>query len=345
MHRGEVCSKNGSAGGLAREDPSPGPTPTHASEIPLSLPGFRVSDFILLANPACFREPRMTSRIPLTATLLLILGVANLGGMSADHDDRSPTVAGSNPVLSMNLIGFDAATGDLKARHNLRLPSSEITSGESPRQNHYLVDPYNIQSPTLLTIKADVPYSIYDNFLNSIYQVDDAGSQFLYPFDTHRARIRLFVTREEVIDADGRLLRNRRAFQLESHVPTFEGYEIRITPTPENSPTMLDMDIVLKRTLPIRCYSVFIALLMLLISISVFRMALMRKNATTAPEMGEMAFCAALLFAFPAIRNAQPFVPPMGVLSDYLGFFWAESIVAISLIIKLHMWLRRKKHD
>jgi hypothetical protein len=32
--------------------------------------------------------------------------------------------------------------------------------------------------------------------------------------------------------------------------------------------------------------------------------------------MGEMAFCAALLFAFPAIRNAQPFAPPMGVLSD-----------------------------
>jgi hypothetical protein len=61
-----------------------------------------------------------------------------------------------------------------------------------------------------------------------------------------------------------------------------------------------------------------------------------------APEMGEMAFCAALLFAFPAIRNAQPFAPTMGMLSDYLGFFWAESIVAISLIIKLNIWLSRK---
>jgi hypothetical protein len=58
-----------------------------------------------------------------------------------------------------------------------------------------------------------------------------------------------------------------------------------------------------------------------------------------------MAFYAALLFAFPAIRNAQPFTPPMGVLSDYLGFFWAESLVAISLIIKLNIWLSRKKHD
>jgi len=101
----------------------------------------------------------------------------------------------------------------------------------------------------------------------------------------------------------------------------------------------------LRRTLPIRCYSVFIALLMLLISISVFRMALKRLRGMGAPEMGEMAFCAALLFAFPAIRNAQPFAPPMGVLSDYLGFFWAESLVAVTLLIKLNMWLSRKKPE
>lgn len=68
-------------------------------------------------------------------------------------------------------------------------------------------------------------------------------------------------------------------------------------------------------------------------------------GSTAPPEMGEMAFCAALLFAFPAIRNVQPFAPPMGVLSDYLGFFWAESLVAVTLLIKLNMWLRRKKRE
>ena len=245
----------------------------------------------------------------------------------------------------MNLIGFDAVTGDLRARHNLRIPASEVSSIHSPKQTYYLIDPFDTQSPTFLAIRSQVPYSVYDNFLTSIYQVEDAGSQFFYPFDTHRAKIRLFVDREEGIGPGGRPELKRQPFTFDFNIPTFEGYDVTMTPMPDNSPTLLDLDVLLKRTLPIRCYSVFIALLMLLISVSVLRMAQKRIKSTEAPEMGEMAFCAALLFAFPAIRNAQPFAPPMGVLSDYLGFFWAESIVAISLIIKLNIWLRRKKHD
>jgi hypothetical protein len=58
-----------------------------------------------------------------------------------------------------------------------------------------------------------------------------------------------------------------------------------------------------------------------------------------------MAFGAALLFAFPAIRAIEPSVPPMGVLSDYIGFFWAETIVAISLIVHLYSWIKRKSYD
>jgi len=151
--------------------------------------------------------------------------------------------------------------------------------------------------------RRQAPCSVYDNFLTSIYQVEDAGSQFFYPFDTHRARIRLFVDREEGIGSGSRPELKRQPFTFDCNIPTFEGYDVTMIPMPDNSPTL------------------------------------------EATEMGEMAFCAALLFAFPAIRNAQPFAPTMGVLSDYLGFFWAESIVAISLIIKLNIWLRRKKHD
>jgi len=286
----------------------------------------------------------MPSRIPLAVTFLLLQALT-LFTVRGGPDERSSTVPGSNPVLSMNLIGFDAVTGDLKARHNLRIPASEVSLIYAPKQSYYLVDPFDTQSPTFLAIRSQVPYSVYDNFLTSIYQVEDAGSQFFYPFDTHRARIRLFVDREERIGLGGRPELKRQPFTFDFNIPTFEGYDVTMIPMPDNSPTLLDLDVVLKRTLPIRCYSVFIALLMLLISVSVLRMARKRLKSTEAPEMGEMAFCAALLFAFPAIRNAQPFAPPMGVLSDYLGFFWAESLVAISLIIKLNIWLRRKKHD
>ncbi len=53
-----------------------------------------------------------------------------------------------------------------------------------------------------------------------------------------------------------------------------------------------------------------------------------------------MGFIAGLLFAFPAIRGAQPRVPPMGVIVDYFGFFCDEFILIGTLIVVMIAWLR-----
>jgi hypothetical protein len=50
---------------------------------------------------------------------------------------------------------------------------------------------------------------------------------------------------------------------------------------------------------------------------------------------------AALLFAFPTVRNNLPGIPPVGVLFDYAAFFWAEALVALSLIALLAGWTLR----
>jgi hypothetical protein len=54
-------------------------------------------------------------------------------------------------------------------------------------------------------------------------------------------------------------------------------------------------------------------------------------------------FMTALLFALPAVRNLQPYVPPIGGLTDFLSFFWAEALVAGSLSTVVFCWLFRKK--
>jgi hypothetical protein len=59
----------------------------------------------------------------------------------------------------------------------------------------------------------------------------------------------------------------------------------------------------------------------------------------------EGAFCgflAALLFAFPAVRNNLPGGPPIGSLNDFLAFFWTEGIVALALIGVLVTWCVRR---
>jgi hypothetical protein len=35
----------------------------------------------------------------------------------------------------------------------------------------------------------------------------------------------------------------------------------------------------------------------------------------------------------------------IGVLSDYLSFFWCEALVAISLITLLGVWISRRRYD
>jgi hypothetical protein len=52
-------------------------------------------------------------------------------------------------------------------------------------------------------------------------------------------------------------------------------------------------------------------------------------------EAGFTSFLAALLFAFPAVRNALPGSPPIGSLNDFLAFFWTEGIVALALVALL----------
>ena len=54
-----------------------------------------------------------------------------------------------------------------------------------------------------------------------------------------------------------------------------------------------------------------------------------------------VAFLAALLFAFPTVRNNLPGNPPIGSLNDFLAFFWTEGIVALALIAILVTWCVR----
>ena len=84
--------------------------------------------------------------------------------------------------------------------------------------------------------------------------------------------------------------------------------------------------------------------MMLVVAIGYSWMAYKVHCSRIHPDINEMVFGAALLFSFPAIRNIQPFAPPMGVLTDYFGFFLAEAIVALTLVIELYFWISRKKH-
>jgi len=49
----------------------------------------------------------------------------------------------------------------------------------------------------------------------------------------------------------------------------------------------------------------------------------------------------AIIFALPAVRNALPGAPPLGVRADILIFFWAELGAIIALCLFITAWARR----
>ena len=49
----------------------------------------------------------------------------------------------------------------------------------------------------------------------------------------------------------------------------------------------------------------------------------------------------AMIFALPALRNALPGAPPLGVRADMLIFFWAELGAIIALCLFVAAWARR----
>lgn len=52
-------------------------------------------------------------------------------------------------------------------------------------------------------------------------------------------------------------------------------------------------------------------------------------------------FCV-LIFAMLPLRNAMPGAPPIGVLADYMSFFWAQAVIAATLIAVVLTWVFRK---
>ena len=56
-------------------------------------------------------------------------------------------------------------------------------------------------------------------------------------------------------------------------------------------------------------------------------------------ETRHLAWLVAMIFAFSAFRGTAPGSPPIGVFLDFASFFWAEAIVALSLIALVTYYL------
>lgn len=106
-------------------------------------------------------------------------------------------------------------------------------------------------------------------------------------------------------------------------------------------PNIAEAIITIHRAITIVGFAVFVMVIFWVIAIAIVLQAVAIASRGREPEPDTMGYMAALLFAFPFMRDALPGTPPVGTLSDFLSFFWAEALVAIALIATLISWLRR----
>lgn len=128
------------------------------------------------------------------------------------------------------------------------------------------------------------------------------------------------------------------AMTLEASV---SGIKITGDHKPLTDKDYIEVDFKVARSSTVFFFSTFVTIAMWFITIVVVSLLLIVLIGGRKIEIGMFSFMSSLLFAFPALRNSQPGTPPIGSYSDYIAFFWVETLVALCLLTLITTWLLR----
>lgn len=190
------------------------------------------------------------------------------------------------------------------------------------------------------------------------------GNPNRYPFDSYTTGIDLLVTAPSKQNTESAPKENLEVNPDEEEaaslivgtsdlnqsetIPIKENFSasiigIKFTGTVEQDDTLklTHTAVAMRRANTVIAVSLIVMVIMFVLAFSivgmVFHVAALRGEINLIP----LSLCVALIFGLPALRNVQPGVPAVGVLSDYLSFIWAEFMVASSAIALAWIWIVR----
>jgi hypothetical protein len=281
---------------------------------------------------------RQQSLIPPVVGVAVVLVIFYLGALalySAETSNRRSvfdTDATQEPNrvdATAQIVGLDPIKGELTVRLDMQ-PVGDLVNadGRTLARDLKLVTnaatgPAERALPKGKIIAAtDIVVSMYDG------EVTD------YPFDRQSTNLDLSLTGT---DADSTPIPLNLSFNGAWH-----GFAIDAVPDPATGPGQVYIDMSLARSGTTIAVAIFIMVLQLGLALALLVLLFSLIRGARKVELGMFSWMGAMLFAFPALRNASPGIPPIvGTLSDFLAFFWAESIVAIVLVVSVGLWLFR----
>ncbi len=233
--------------------------------------------------------------------------------------------------VTISLLGFDPIRGELDTRFSLDPQGKYLdpTTDFLTEDMQFIETFATTNQETDLNKERPIPSPL-------VKYVTYEGDANNYPFDRYATYMSFYLESREP-ETDGEYV--PFSYQVEPNLP---GFEIETVIDEEfTTDDYVAMYLYITRSRSVIFFAVMVMLIMWLLAIITALMAYRISQSKRLPEIGLLGFLGALLFAFPAIRNAQPNVPPVGTLGDFLSFFWAELIVVVSLIVVGVCWLKR----
>lgn len=262
--------------------------------------------------------------------------------------------------ISVRIVEANPTSSDVTARFGFRLSGKIAQDAFTPAVDVTVIL-NTIRGPQFY----DFPKGRRINPIFAVFSLD--GNVNRYPIDRHKADIWIVMTvpstspkapprlsdetKQPNFSASGNLelngveLPSRKrvplSFDLSASIP---GLKFGGTIDETQAREIDHIELIVRRTSNVIFLSILSNLLMMALAICVLLMAVRATAADRQLDLLPLSLSISLIFGLPALRNTQPGVPPLGVISDYVSFIWAENIVAVSAIVIMGTWLRRSGH-
>jgi hypothetical protein len=285
-------------------------------------------------------EPKNSKKGLVVGIILLLLLAAAyafvLCAFKNEGDNRAAVLSPNEKVGSdridayARIVSADPVKGDLSVRLTF-----------TPHGSLLSADGVTLSRDLLLDVSSAAGKHAYEfkkgkrmDPVEAIVEIYD-GEPMEYPFDKHEAQLSFYFEAAGAAEADKSV---PVAIELYGSV---SGLKIDAEYAKENADDHVVVDLSLCRAPTAIFFSVFIMAAMWSLTLGVVFLVFRVLAGHRKIEISMFSFLGALLFAFPALRNSQPGTPPIGTLSDFLAFFWAEVLIALSLLAVVLTWLIR----
>jgi hypothetical protein len=163
----------------------------------------------------------------------------------------------------------------------------------------------------------------------------DAGDIRGYPLDRYLSDLTVAA---ESAGPNG----TRQPLAVQATVwPALIGYNVRVRQLDSPGYGALRLQFDLRRTGAASFFGLAIYGAMIVMALCALTIGSLVFLGIRKVEVSLAGVLGAIIFALPALRNALPGSPPLGVRADVLIFFWAELAAIVALCLVVTSWVHR----